>query len=328
MQLTITHAFDDLESCWRDSGSSLKWPHIFMLPVWMRVWWNQFGGKQEYEPYICTVAQENDLVGIAPLMIQGETAQLIGGEDVCDYLDVISVPKQASEFCRILLNHLRTQGIAYLDLKPLRPDSVAMRILAKEAQHQGGKVSCEAIDSSSEIELPADWDTYLMQLNGKQRHEIKRKLRRMDEAGDVRFRSVRRDDEIDPAMECFFELFGSNRKDKANFLTPPMRRYFRALARAMARESLLKFCFLDIDNQPAAAAMCFDYDGVVYLYNSGYDRRYKHLSAGFLCKALSIKHSILAGTARYDFLKGAEPYKQRLGGKKISLYRCRIKIKS
>jgi len=326
MKLITTQTFDDMESYWRAPDSQLKWPHIFMLPPWLQMWWNQFGDKQEYELHICTVIKGNHLFGVAPLMIKGETAMLIGGEDVCDYSDVICAPGKASEFCRILLNHLRAQGIAYFDLKSLRPDSVAMRTLATEAQHQGGELFCEPIDTSSEIELPASWDAYLMQLNGKQRHEIRRKLRRLDEAGDIRFRVVRHVQEINRELDFFFDLFGSNRKDKADFMTRPMERFFRSLAEAMAHAGLLKLCFLDINNQPAASALCFDYDDTIYLYNSGYDRRYKHLGTGFLCKALSIKHSISANKKSYNFLKGAEPYKQRLGGQKISLYHCRIKI--
>ncbi len=326
MQLITTQTFDDLESYWRDPDCPLKWPHIFMLPAWLQVWWDQFGDKQEYELHICTVMQGNSLLGIAPLMIKGETAYLIGGEDVCDYSDVIAAPGKSSEFCCMLLNHLRAQGIAYLDLKPLRPDSVAIRTLAAEAQHQLGDVFCESVDTSSEIELPASWDAYLMQLNGKQRHEIRRKFRRLDEAGDIRFRVVRHVEKVNRELDFFFDLFGSDRKDKADFMTRRMERYFRSLAQAMAEVNLLKLCFLDINNQPAAAALCFDYDDTIYLYNSGYDRRYRYLGTGFLCKALSIKHSISAKKKSYNFLKGAEPYKQRLGGQKISLYHCRIKI--
>ena len=84
--------------------------------------------------------------------------------------------------------------------------------------------------------------------------------------------------------------------------------------------------FLEIDGNPIAAVMCFNYQSTVYLYNNGYDRRYRSLSAGLLCKLLSIKESIQSGKKTYDLLKGSEPYKHRLGGKPIPLYRCDIGI--
>ena len=73
--------------------------------------------------------------------------------------------------------------------------------------------------------------------------------------------------------------------------------------------------------------MCFDYNGIIYLYNSGYNPAYNYLSAGLLSKVLGIKDSIEKGRNKFDFLKGAEQYKYHLGGKEVPLYRCRITIK-
>jgi CelD/BcsL family acetyltransferase involved in cellulose biosynthesis len=62
----------------------------------------------------------------------------------------------------------------------------------------------------------------------------------------------------------------------------------------------------------------------VYLYNSGYDPEYGYLSAGLLSKLLSIKDSIERVRKCYDFLKGPEEYKYRLGGREIPIYTCQI----
>ena len=95
----------------------------------------------------------------------------------------------------------------------------------------------------------------------------------------------------------------------------------------MARANLLKLYFLDLDGTPTAAVMCFDHDSTVYLYNNGYDGRFSSLSVGLLSKVLSIKESIRRGKKKFDFLKGTEEYKHRLGGKPVPLYRCQVKIK-
>ena len=100
----------------------------------------------------------------------------------------------------------------------------------------------------------------------------------------------------------------------------------RSLAEAMAKIGILKMFFLDLDNKPTATVMCFDYNGVAYLYNSGYDDRYRSLSVGLLCKVLNIKDSIERGKRKYEFLKGDERYKSKLGGKNIHLYRYRVNL--
>ncbi len=70
--------------------------------------------------------------------------------------------------------------------------------------------------------------------------------------------------------------------------------------------------------------MCFDYNNTVFLYNNGYDPQYSFLSVGLISKALCIKASIERGRGKFDFLKGAEEYKYRLGGKEVNLYSCQI----
>ena len=128
-------------------------------------------------------------------------------------------------------------------------------------------------------------------------------------------------------MRTFFALFEQAKQNKAAFMTEGMASFFNSLGEAMAEANILKIYILELDAIPAAAAMCFDYNSTIYLYNSGYDRRFSSLSAGLLCKVLSIKDSIQGGKKKYDFLKGDEVYKHRLGGKKIPLYRCQIRIK-
>jgi CelD/BcsL family acetyltransferase involved in cellulose biosynthesis len=187
-------------------------------------------------------------------------------------------------------------------------------------------VSCVAEDVTLELDLPGTWEEFLSDLNGKQRHEVRRKLRRLNEGAEVNYRLVEDYKEVMEEMETFLALFGLSRSDKAAFMTTQMAIYFRSLAETMAKEKLLKLFFLDLDGAPAAAVMCFDYNSTVYLYNNGYDGRFSSLSIGLLSKVLTIKESILLGRRKYDFLKGTEEYKHRLGGKPVPLYRCRVEL--
>jgi CelD/BcsL family acetyltransferase involved in cellulose biosynthesis len=71
-----------------------------------------------------------------------------------------------------------------------------------------------------------------------------------------------------------------------------------------------------------------DLGGTRYLYNSGYDADFSGLSVGIACKLLSIRDAVERGLTRYDFLKGEETYKRRLGGVPVALARCRIDLRS
>jgi CelD/BcsL family acetyltransferase involved in cellulose biosynthesis len=160
----------------------------------------------------------------------------------------------------------------------------------------------------------------------QQRHEVRRKLRRLGEAGRYSYRTVSDPAEVEQKLGVFLHLFTISRQDKKDFMTAAMLAFFRSLVRSMAACGLLRLGFLNIEGAPAAVVMCFEYRDTVYLYNSGFDPRYRHLNAGLLCKVLSISDSIEGGKKVYDFLKGDEIYKQRLGGRPVTLQRCRVQL--
>ena len=317
-------SFENIYAHWRNSIYPLNWDCFFVLPPWLKVWWDIFGSA--FEIYLCAIKQANDVIGIAPLRLENGKASFIGDVDVCDYQDFIIAPGKSTEFFSALLDHLRRKGVTLLDLKPLRPDSATMLEFVSVAEKQGCDVFCKTLDVSFELDLPATWDEYLLMLNAKQRHEIRRKLRRLQEVGNITYRVVKDVSDVKTEMETFFELFKSNREDKAIFMTDKMALFFRSMAETMAAEKMFKLYLLDMNEKTAAAALCFDYNSRVYLYNNGFDIKFSHLSIGTLCKVFSIKDSIQNGIALYDFLKGDETYKYRLGGKKVPLYECKVQL--
>lgn len=324
MSRTITQeSLESLSVCYTAIRRQLEWEPLFVHPAWLHTWWDCFGG--ENEPFLGSFRQDGETTGIAPLMRRGDTAFFMGSTDVCDYQDMVAATGCEDDFCQALLDYLIEQGIKNLELAHVRPDSVTLNHLAPAASGRGGKVTQEQEDVSVELDLPPSWDSYLEMLNTKQRHETRRKLRRLSETGaaDIRFIT---ESPGATALDEFFGLFRTSRQDKADFLTPEMETFFRRLAAAMAAAGLLRMGALEVDGRTAAMIMCFGYNNSIYLYNSGYDRDYDYLSVGLMSKVLAIKDSIEQGCRKFDFLKGAEDYKYRLGGREVPLYRCRIEI--
>jgi len=326
MGYTVTEeSFDSLNSYWADSRHNLNWSSIFILPSWLRVWWQVFGAGAEL--YLRAVRHREKIIGIAPLSVKDNTASIIGSIDVCDYLDFIVAPDRARDFFTVLLDDLQQKGIAHLDLGHLQPDSTVLAELVGIAKEREYDIDCQQEEVSLELELPSTFDEYLMLLTTKQRHEVRRKLKRLWEAGNVVHRCLEVSKEVEDYVETFLKLFTLNREDKKNFMTPQMRSFFKSLAKSMAEVGLLRFGIIELDAQPLAMTMVFDYNDSHYLYNSAYDVRFSHLSVGLLCKVLCLKESIEKGKKKWSFLKGGEPYKYQLGGKEIPLYSCLITIK-
>jgi len=301
----------------------LKWGSVFVLPQWLEVWWQAF--QPQTQLYLGVVRDGAEIIGIAPLQLSEGKASFLGAPDVCDYLDFILAPGRERDFFHTLLDELPQQGIASLDLRTLRPDSAAISHLVEVARRRGLEVLCHQEEVSLELDLPATWEEYLALLSKKQRHEVRRKLRRLWEAGEVayRYEEVSRE-KVSTLINTFFRLFSLSREEKAHFLTPQMESFFRSVAEAMAELRLLRFGILEIDQRPVAMTMGFDYQETAYLYNSGYDPEYNSLSVGLLSKVLGIKESIAQGKRKWDFLKGGEKYKYQLGGREVPLYHCEI----
>ena len=316
--------FDTLYSIRQKSDHSLKWECLFVLPEWLEAWWTEFGSEAQLS--ILSIRQQGEILGLAPLMVKENSASFIGGTNVCDYQDFIVAADKEQEFFIALLEHLDRQGIVQLDLGLLRPNSTVLSNLVDVAENQGCEVLTGNQAISLELDLPTNWEDYLSMLKGKQRHEVKRKFRRLYEAGDINFRIVEDPKTISEQLPTFFDLFKSSSDEKAYFMTDQMILFFRELAMALAEANILKLYILDLNTVPVAISMCFDFNDTLHLYNSGFDPRYRALSVGLLCKVLSLKDGIEKGRQKYDFLKGSETYKYRLGAREVPLYNCMIRL--
>lgn len=305
--------------------SYLKWPSPFTLPVWMRTWWQSFG--QDYELFLLSARDENgNLHGIAPMMRSADTAYLLGNPDVCDYLDFINRPGNEEGILSAFINYAAGKGIDQIKLHAQRPDAIFFQADKKGVISRNYSISVSDEDWSYEVELPAAWEEYLGRLNKKQRHEVRRKIRKLDnEKPGYSFQVISDPYQIEENSAQFFQLFLQN-EEKAQFMTASMKVFFKNILINCASENLLKMGLLKVDHQTAAAVLFFVYNNRIYLYNSGYRNDYRELSVGLLSKVFLLKYSLENGFRVYDFLKGQEVYKERLGGLPIPIYQVIIRI--
>lgn len=299
---------------WRGLLSRVPGARPFSSPGWAACWWQALGSG---EPDLLAVRKDGLLVGIAPLHRQGNTITLIGDREVCDYLDVLALPSEEVRVAAALLEHL-TRGGQPWDFQPLLPDSFLLTYLLPALQKADIPYQREAIDVTTWLDLPGSWQEYLSLLEGKARHELRRKLRRFYRAGRMELRT----EASAEGLPLFLELFQMS-PEKARFLTPEREHFFRCLAQALSREGWLRLWFLSLDGVTVAACLGLDYGDTVYLYNSGYHPDYAELSVGLVSKALCLEQAIAQGKRRFDFLRGAEAYKEDLGGKQVPVYRLR-----
>lgn len=125
-------------------------------------------------------------------------------------------------------------------------------------------------------------------------------------------------------MDLFVHLFRQSREDKKEFMTDAREGFFRTLATELSQFGMLSLYTLTVNDTQAAAVFCVEIGKTTYLYNNGFDPRFRGISLGVVSKIQTIRTSIEAGQAVYDFLGGTERYKFHLGGMEIPLMKCII----
>ncbi|MBC6938633.1 MAG: GNAT family N-acetyltransferase [Anaerolineae bacterium] len=190
---------------------------------------------------------------------------LLGSIEISDYLDLIVRPADLSRFVTGLLDFLAsrvTSGWRALDWYNLPEASPTLPALEADASARGWTFTREVYQPAPYIPLPADFETYLAGIDKKQRHEIRRKMRRAAESEiPVRWYLVEDESALESEMEAFFALMSQD-PAKEEFLTEPMRRQMLAAARTALRGGWLWLAFLEVGGKKAAGAFNFDYGNI------------------------------------------------------------------
>ena len=326
--MTVTTAvreetFDSIWSRWEDILPDCVTDTVFVTPWWQKTWWDNFGGSRE--PRILSVYDGDDLIGIAPLMSDGDTLTFLGDRDLSDYFDFVVRQDRIDRFFHALWEYLLADtNWNTLELPSLPSGSPTLKHLSRLAENASMTVAVEEEETTPKAELPPSWDEFLAGLRKKDRHELRRKIRRLDRENTHRQYVADDGEVLNGSMQDFFRLLRASREDKDEFLTPERETFFLDIARESVSRDQFRLSFLEVDGENVAACICFDYGGDYLLYNSGFDPSYSRLSVGLINKALSLQSAIEEGRKTFNFLKGNERYKYNLGGRDELVFRLTI----
>ncbi len=294
------------------AGSSVNVP--FLTWQFQTRWWRVFGEGPLH--LLGFQGGAGEWVGALPLYEaetpEGPVLRLVGGVDVADYLDVIALAGHEEAVWKAALGALPDTPWRALDLRPVPAGSPTAALLPGLAAAAGLACRVEREERCPVVELPDSWEAYLAALSGKDRHELRRKLRRA-EGGTPRIEVARSPAAVAALVDSFVALHRKSKVGKARFMDEGMERFFREVAAALAAAGWAALWLLWLEDRPAAALFCLEYGGTIGLYNSGFDPEARALSPGVVLVARTIEDAIRRGFRRYDFLRGDEPYKYGFG---------------
>lgn len=315
MKISVFDRFDSVFNDWQklieNSQSS-----PFISPFWQKLWWENFG---EGNLYITKIFDDQEVVGIVPLYLNDNVARFIGGTDLFDYQDFIFKKGFEEKAIKTFLDHVVSLNWEKIELLSIPEDSLNIDLLERLSKDFGFLFETTVLETSPGKYLPKTWEEYISGLSKKNRHELRRKFKRIQSEGYEFL--ICEESDLQNSLSDFFRLHKLSSFDKSDFMTPEREAFFTEIAIHHMENNQLNLSFVEMNGVRVASSFCFDYGDSTFLYNSGYDKDFSSFSVGLISNALAIKSAIDKGKKTFDFLRGDERYKYHLGGIDKSVYK-------
>jgi CelD/BcsL family acetyltransferase involved in cellulose biosynthesis len=293
-----------------------------------------------------TMLRHADTLPLTPVAATA-CAVYFGASYHADYATLLAHPNDMARAAAALVDALARDAVAptpnpddtthldpwgAIDLRRLRQadpatDALATAFGSREIA-EGWTLNVEREDVCPVIRIPegADFDGLLATLGKKERHEIRRKVRRAESVGPIELV-----ESTDPVadLDAFIDLHQAKWGDRGLFPPTPggdqSRRFVRRLfelfgeatadpAAVAAGHPTVHLGFLTVAGKRIAAGIHFETGGSVMYYNAGVDPEARELSPGVVLLERLVRRAIERGKCRVDLLRGDEPYKYEWGG--------------
>lgn len=269
--------------------------------------------------------RDGRLNAIVPLCRRGRIFGFLGDPELTDYLGPVCAEEDYDAIASALVGWLRSGGLSW-DMLEGRNLQLPFGERLQAAARGSFRASLGPDDASARVRLPADWDSYLAGLSVRERHELRRKRRRVRrEHPDIHVRSaspVTLERDLDTFVELHREAADTS---KRAFMQPHIESFFRRIARTLMPLGRLRLDFLELPDGVLAATFGFEFDDCYYLYNSAYKLEAARLSPGIVLVSELMKSAIERGLGTFDLLRGTERYKLKLGACPVPLARVLIR---
>ncbi len=294
---------------------------VFLTNEWFCAWFDSFG--ESYQLCVLLVRdQKNRLFAAAPLYKTEGRVQFIAGREVTDYCDFIIDWGREKDFFRIFLKYWQKEFEEknYLHLINIREESPTLSILPRMAGESGLKHSVFETEVAMGLNLPPTYEDYIESLDRKNRHELRRKNRKIESQKGFNYKRVNDSDEVKANIDIFIELHKKSSLSKREFWQKKgMEKFFRTITTLFSANGWIEFSVLQFRDDLAAMLLNFIYHDEIHFYNIAFNPNYAPFSPGIYLFSQSIRRAIDDNLRRADFLRGKEKYKYYLGAKECKM---------
>lgn len=296
----------ELSGPWSEIAERRSVASIFLTPEWIAV------AREHDNAEPVTLAVGDPPRGVAALARDADGTLRFAGGELTDEQDVVAPPGQEHAVAGAVASWIAAEAPRRVRLDFVPEDVPTLDSAAAVLGERGYRVERTRLITSPRLLLATDFESYVQSLGKKERHELRRKIRRLERTTKATFRWAS-DAERGATLDRFFALHRLSRGEKAAFMTADVERFFRDIADALAPLGRLRLGVLRAYDDDAAVLFAFAYRGTLAMYNAAYDPALASLSIGIVGHAWAIREAIEERFDTYDLLRGDEPYKYDLG---------------
>lgn len=281
---------------------------IFATWEWATAWWRHFGGSDE--PLLLRCGDPGEPQAILPLCRskRGPLRVLrFIGHGPGDMLGPVCAPQDREAAGAALREALSTDlagrwNVFLAERLPVGELGAALggRLLQREASPE------MAIGGRS-------WEEYVSSCSRNTREKLRRNTRKLEKQHELSFRlcedPARLEQDLDTLIRLHRARWGEG---EGAFERDAVVAFHHDFAAVALRRGWLRLWTMEVDGEPAAAWYGFRFGKAESFYQSGRDPRFDRFSIGFLMLMRTVQAAFEDGLERYAFLRGDEPYKDRL----------------
>ena len=286
-------------------------------------WWIGYG-TEATDISLAVYDASGALYAYLPLMLRPDGVRYLGATYHIDYATVLidlSNTERATAAIDALVSHLFADASA-LDLRRLRRADRAHEMLMSALAVNSARTATTTIEEpapSIDLTSITTFDEHLERIDKKDRHEIRRKVRRGEGAGVTISAKAHAVDDLAEFIKLHRARWGHHGLFTEDEKGVRDETFMRELF-ARAPEGLITIIVARNLEFGAFAAGLFlrDTTGIRY-WNAGGELAARSLSPGILLFAHGLQMAIAERKQTFDFLRGNESYKYEVGATDVDV---------
>ncbi len=263
-----------------------------------------------FQPYAIIARTGAELAGILPLVLIEEGTLATFPSYLTDYSDAIVA---GDDFTVVagLLDHARVEPNGYrrLVLRHLRRDSNCMRAIQMQENGSEAAAAFREMVDCHYLRLPATYDDFLRTKDSRFRKRLKRLQTLASDRNFVLSELGPENFPADSLADVFLSLHLARQTDRSCFESAAAQTFAREVIPDLFKKRVVRACALTAGEQVAAIDLYTMGDQSLGAWNGGFLDEVAYCSPGKLLINAGIKLTCALGLNEYDFMRGAEDYK-------------------